>query len=225
MTFSRKKDLSGDDEYSMVEVRISGESEESGGKGTPADPIYREVDGTTTITAAEVSEESQWDGDDGGAGKKGAASSAGGKDAKDLERNGLFFTRQVLDPEVLAKEDAEGRYEGVTFTVEVLGEDGKPLEPELAAARTLRQPKRIRKTEDGEPAEEDGDALDDVPPVSVTYEPNGTVNPHRIIVRLASESEAAEGFAINISRSGKATVGDDIEEEGVRRTNGRRRRR
>ena len=225
VTFSRKKDLSGDDEYSMVEVRISGESEESGGKGTPADPIYREVDGTTAITAAEVAEESQWDGDDGGAGKKGAASSAGGKDAKDPERNGLFFTRQVLDPEVLAKEDAEGRYEGVTFTVEVLGEDGKPLEPELAAARTLRQPKRIRKTEDGEPAEEGGDALDDVPPVSVTYEPNGTVNPHRIIVRLASESEAAEGFAINISRSGKATVGDDIEEEGVRRTNGRRRRR
>ena len=59
------------------------------------------------------------------------------------------------------------------------------------------------------------------PPVSVTYETNGNVNPHRIIVRLEGESEAEEGFAINISRSGKATVGDD-EEEG---RNVRRRRR
>ena len=120
---------------------------------------------------------------------------------------------------MLAKEDAEGEYEGVTFTVEVLGEDGEPLEPGLAAARSLRPPPRERKDAEGESVEE---KTEDEPPVSVTYETNGNVNPHRIIVRLEGESDAEEGFAINISRSGKATVGDDTEEQ---RHAGRQRRR
>ena len=105
------------------------------------------------------------------------------------------------------------------FTVEVLGEDGEPLERELAAARSLRQPKREKKNADGETVEEEED---EEPPVSVTYETNGNVNPHRIIVRTEGESEADEGFAINISRSGKATVDDD--EEGGGRARRRRRR-
>jgi len=110
----------------------------------------------------------------------------------------------------------------VTFTVEVLGEDGEPLDRDLAAARSLRQPERAKKNTDEEPM--DGDEEDETqdPPVSVTYETNGNVNPHRIIVRLEGESDAEEGFAINISRSGKATVGDD-EEEGRGRARRRRR--
>ena len=215
-----------------VEVRISGETSESSeeggvatGKGEPADPIYREVDGQDTFTAAQKeAEEGAEDEGDGAEPAKGSAE--GGKEKN--ERDRLFFTRQVLDPEVLAKEDAEGEYEGVTFTVEVLGEDGEPLEPELAAMRSLNRPKREPKAvKDGEPVEGEDEASKEVdaPPVSVTYEANGNVNPHRIIVRTADASEADEGFVINISRSGKATVGDDIEEEGVRRKNGRRRRR
>ena len=222
-----------------VEVRISGETSESSeeggvatGKGEPADPIYREVDGQDTFTAAQ--KEAEEGAEDEGDGTEPAQGSAEGGKEKN-ERDRLFFTRQVLDPEVLAKEDAEGEYEGVTFTVEVLGEDGEPLEPELAAMRSLNRPKREPKAvkdgesvKDGEQVEgEDETKEDDTPPVSVTYEANGNVNPHRIIVRTADESEADEGFVISISRSGKATVGDDVEEEEERRrrSNGRRRRR
>ena len=97
----------------------------------------------------------------------------------------------------------------------------------VAVLRTLRQPKREKKTPDGEGTEDDDlegreDDLETAP-VSVTYEPNGNVNPYRVIVRLLGESESSEGFAINISRSGKATVGEESEEE--ERHVGRRRRR
>ena len=210
-----------------VEVRISGEVTGSGAVGKPAEPLYREVDSQVTLTAAEREEAAK------DAAEEGDAPSTPASDKEDDK--GYFYTRRVLDPSILAKEDAEGVYEGVTFTVEVLGEDGEPLDPAVAASRSLPRPKRDTESnaslfidgvkididEDSE-AKEDQDGKEGHPPVSVTYETNGNVNPHRVIVRLADESEAEEGFAINISRSGKATVGDD-EEEGryVRR---RRRR-
>ena len=213
-----------------VEVRISGESTGSEDVGQPADPIYREVDGQSTVTAEEMAEESKEDEEERKASEKAKRDGDGAGGEKDGDKDGegkkLFYTRQVLDPAVLAKEDAEGEYEGVTLTVEVLGEDGEPLEPEIAAMRSLRQPKRERNAEGGElPAGTEGSEAEeeDDPPVSITYEPNGSVNPHRIIVRLEGESEAEEGFAINISRSGKATVGDDEEEGGGKRGRGRRR--
>lgn len=206
-----------------IEVRISSDSAEGSGEvGSAADPIYREVDSVETVSARDLEDEKE-DAKDDGQTEGGDGKASGEKD----EKNGYFYTRRVLDPAMLAKEDAEGEYEGVTFAVEVLGEDGKPLEPEVAVMRSLRQPKREKRTLDGETAEEDDpeDQEDEkeAASVSVTYEPNGVVNPHRIIVRLRGESEASEGFAINISRSGKATVGEDAEEEEVGR--GRRRRR
>ena len=206
-----------------IEVRISGEATGSDAAGSPSDPIYREVDGKTTLTAAEYSAENEDEVDEPSAprgSKTLTGKEAGAASAVPDEKKGYFYSKRVLDPEVLAKEDTEGQYEGVTFTVEVLGEDGEPLDRDLAAARSLRQPKRERKNADGETVEEEPEEEAE-PPVSVTYETNGNVNPHRVIVRLAGESEAEEGFAINISRSGKATVGDD-EEEG---RNVRRRRR
>ena len=207
-----------------IEVRISGEATGSGAAGSPSDPIYREVDGKATMTAAEYAAENEDETDEPSGkprGSKAAAGEGGGaSSAAPDEKKGYFYTRRVLDPEVLAKEDTEGQYEGVTFTVEVLGEDGEPLDRDLAAARSLRQPKRERKNADGETVEDEPEEEEE-PPVSVTYETNGNVNPHRVIVRLAGESEAEEGFEINISRSGKATVGDD-EKEG---RNVRRRRR
>ena len=205
-----------------IEVRLSGEATGSDEAGSPSDPIYREVDGKTTLTAAEYSAED--DEEDESPPEKVRDAAAGGSTGASSvlpdEEKGYFYTKRVLDPETLAKEDTEGTYQGVTFTVEVLGEDGEPLDRDLAAARSLRQPERERKNADGEPVDEKLEEEAE-PPVSVTYETNGNVNPHRIIVRLEGESEAEEGFAINISRSGKATVGDD-EEEG---RNVRRRRR
>ena len=201
-----------------IDVRISGEVIGADDIDTSSDPIYREVDGKTTVTAQELAEEAQEveeEAKDVAEGKEKSKTGA----LTEKEKKSFFYARQVLDPSVLAQEDAEGEYEGVTFTVEVLGEDGETLDRELAASRSLRQPFREKKNADGEPEEvvEEGE-----PPVSITYEPNGTVNPHRVIVRLESESDAEEGFAINISRSGKATVGDD-EERGGRRVQRRRR--
>lgn len=195
-----------------IEVRISGEATGQGEVGAPSDPIYREVDGRSTLTAAEYSAE------DGKAASEGDASPSD----TEGERRGFFYTRRVLDPEVLAKEDADGKYDGVTFSVEVLGEDGEPLEPEIAASRSLRQPKRSGAAVDA--AGEEAEDVDQVPPVSVTYETNGNVNPHRVTVRLAGEADDSEGFAISISRSGKATVGD-AEEESGRRGRAKRRKR
>lgn len=204
-----------------VEVRISGESTGAGAKSALADPIYLTVNGEMTQTAEELAAEAAYD--------SGSESQAPSVDVE-KEKKSLFFTRQPLDPDALAKEDAEGVYEGVTFTVEVLGEDGEPLPAELAAARSLKQPEREKAGVDvfnsldvkGEEETETED--DDVPPVSVTYETNGNVNPHRIIIRQTDASESDEGFAVSISRSGKATVGDD-EEDGRESRNVRRRRR
>ena len=210
-----------------VEVRISGESTGTGEIGNPSDPIYQEVNGEVTQTAAEIAAESEEEGADGD------ASSSSTKGVSKEEKKGFFYTRQALNPEELAKEDAEGEYEGVELTVEVLGEDGEPLPPELAAARSLKQPERKKLKvevfnsldigrEDEE--EEDSGLEDDDPPVSVTYETNGNVNPHRIIIRLKDASATDEGFAINISRSGKATVGEDDEDDRRGKKSVRRRR-
>lgn len=218
-----------------IEVRISGEATGREGIGTASDPIYREVDGEDTLTAAEyaAADDEEPAAKSRTTRKSTMSSTKSGKKAatvqtKDVatkstvsEEDGFFYTRRVLDPDVLAKEDTEGKYDGVTFTVEVLGEDGMPLDAGLAAARSLRQPERKAKvSEDG--TEED-ETEEDEPPVSVTYETNGNVNPYRVTVRLEGESETSDGFTISISRSGKATVGDEDENGG--RHAGRRRRR
>ena len=213
-----------------VEVRISGEVTGSEAVGKPADPLYREVDGKATLTAAEYEAAISEDEDVSPVAAKGKGGSPkradeGGKAASSDEKKAYFYTRRVLDPEALAKEDAYGEYEGVTFKVEVLGEDGEPLDPAVAAARSLPRPERksaanaslfmdgVQIWDDHEQVDENQQPGAEDAPVSVTYETNGNVNPHRIIIRMEGESDAEEGFAINISRSGKATVGDDEEEE------------
>ena len=197
-----------------IEVRLSGESSAGEQGGKQSAPIYREVDvnGRMVSVAEEAADEDSADGD-------GDAREAE-KESEKKERNGLFFTRRVLDPDALAKEDKEGEFDGVTFTVEVLGEDGEPLDRDLAASRSLRRPKREKRNADGE-IEEEADGESGEPPVSVTYDTNGNVNPHRITVRQKDASAADEGFVISVSRSGRATVGDEEEGGG----NVRRRRR
>ena len=210
-----------------VEVRISGESTGSGEIGNPSDPIYQEVNGEVTQTAAEIAAESEEeDAIDG-------ASTSSTKGVSKDEKKGFFYTRQALNPEELAKEDAEGEYDGVEITVEVLGEDGEPLPPELAAARSLKQPERKKLEVDvfnsldigrEDEKEKDSELEEDDTPVSVTHETNGNVNPHGIIIRLKDASATDEGFAINISRNGKATVGEDDEDDRRGKRNVRRRR-
>ena len=220
-----------------VEVRISGEAIGSDAVGKPADPLYREVDGRVTLTAAEFQAENSEDEyaeSEAAKGKGGSPKGADSSAASPGEKNAYFYTKRVLDLDALAKEDAYGEYEGVTFKVEVLGEDGEPLDPAAAAALSLPRPERksasdaslfmdgVQVWDSGEQADEKQQPGAEDAPVSVTYETNGNVNPHRIIIRQEGESDVEEGFAINISRSGKATVGDD-EEEGSRHARRRRR--
>jgi hypothetical protein len=206
-----------------VEVRISGDVAESGATGDLAAPIYLEVNGEIAPSSAGISKED----DDGDLQDDSPDVEASVKD----EKKGLFYTRRVLDPEELSREDAEGEYEGVEFTVEVLDEAGNVLPPELAAARSLKQPERKKSPvsvfnsldinadseEDDESAEDDEEK-----PVSVTYETNGTVIRHRIIIRRTDVSDSGDGLVINVSVTGKLTVGDDegLDEEVAR---GRRR--
>lgn len=215
----------------LVEVRISGETTGSGEIGTPSDPIYQEVNGEVTQTAAEVAAEAEEE----RSVDETIDSSAGSTAVTEKEKKGFFYTRQALNPEELAKEDAEGEYDGIEITVEVLGEDGEPLPPEIAASLSLKQPERKKKPafevfnsldiNREEDEKKNSEEEDEGHPVSVTYETNGSVNPHRIIIRLQDASEADEGFVINISRNGKATVGDDEDDDRGSRGNVRKRRR
>ena len=216
-----------------VEVRISSESIGTAEVGSPSDPIYLEVNGEVTKTAAEMAAESSEENEDNeeGLNSKGGESGKSGENAKD-EDKGLFYTRQVLDPDELAKEDAEGEYKGIVLTVEVLDEQGNVLPPELAAARSLKQPERTKpgievfNSLDINREEEEPENPDEAP-VSVTYETNGSVNPHRIIIRTADSSDSSEledCLVINVSRSGKTTVGDEEQEERSSRNAKQRRR-
>ena len=68
----------------LVEVRISGESTGSGEIGKPSDPIYQEVNGEVTQTAAEAAAESEEEGADGD------ASASSTKGVSEEEKKGFF---------------------------------------------------------------------------------------------------------------------------------------
>ena len=193
-----------------IDVQISGDSVSEEDVGSPAAPIYLEVDGQEIEQSpARLGEE---EGMEGGAGR---GSKAGGDSA--AEKTALFFTRSILDPEELAKEDAFREFEDVWFTVEVLGEDGEPLDTDLALAASLPQPRPPSDVKEGD--DEDGDGrrrrsegeIDDDIPISITYESNGNCTPYRVIVRSVGEAEDAEGAVVSISRSGKPQIEDEDE--------------
>ena len=91
VTYTQKKG-EGDTPIACIDVRLSGESMAVAGGGKPAEPIYREVDGQdTSLAGAQTAME---DAAEGGSG-----------DGKSVaERTGVFFTRQILDPDELVWE-------------------------------------------------------------------------------------------------------------------------
>ena len=91
------------------------------GNAQPAEPIYREVDGQDTSAAGVQATLEE-------------AAEGGSEDGKSVaERAGVFFTRQILDPDELAKEDASRVFEGVSLELELLGEDGAVVDERTAA--------------------------------------------------------------------------------------------
>ena len=215
VTYTQKKG-EGDIPIACIDVRLSGESMAVAGDGKPAEPIYREVDGQdTSVAGAQAAME---DAAEGGSG-----------DGKSVaERTGVFFTRQILDPDELAKEDASRVFEGISLELELLGEDGAVVD-DRTAALLKDQAEGIlnnRKTaiaawsntrgeiDTGKTEDEKADAgsLEDQSPDHVIFETNGNCQPHRVILRLAGEDAKSDGLPITVTRSGKVIIGEPEDE-------------
>jgi prepilin-type N-terminal cleavage/methylation domain-containing protein len=195
-----------------IDVKISGETMAVAGGGQPAEPIYREVDGQDT-SAAGVQAAMDDAAEDGAGGGKSVA-----------ERTGVFFTRQILDPDELAKEDASREFEGLSLELELLGEDGAVVDERTAAllkdqAEGILNNRKAAitawsntrgeidtgKTED----EKDGaGSLSDKSPDHVIFETNGNCQPHRVVLRMEGEDAKSDGLTITVTRSGKVIIGD-----------------
>ena len=206
----------GNTPIACIDVRLSGESMAVAGGGQPAEPIYREVDGQDTSAAG--AQAAMEDAAEGGAG-----------DGKSVaERAGVFFTRQILDPDELAKEDASRVFEGISLELELLGEDGAVVD-ERTAALLKDQAEGIlnnRKTaiaawsntrgeiDTGKTDDEKGDAGNqaDKSPDHVIFETNGNCQPHRVTLRMAGEDGKSEGLPITVTRSGKVIIGEPEDE-------------
>jgi len=195
-----------------IDVRLSGESMAVAGGGQPAEPIYREVDGQDTSAAGVQA--AMEDAAEGGSG--------GGKSV--AERTGAFFTRQILDPDELAKEDASRVFEGISLELELLGEDGAVVDDRtaallkdqaegilsnrktaIAAWSNTRGEIDTGKTED---EKDNAGSLEEQSPDHVIFETNGNCQPHRVILRLAGEDVKSDGLPITVTRSGKVIIGE-----------------
>jgi len=199
-----------------IDVRLSGESMAVAGGGQPAEPIYREVDGQDTSVAGVQ------------AAMEDAAEDGAGDGKSVAERTGVFFTRQILSPDELAKEDASREFEGISLELELLGEDGAVVD-ERTAAQLKDQAEGIlnnRKTaiaawsntrgeiDTGKAEDEKADAgsLSDKSPDHVIFETNGNCQPHRVVLRMEGEDAKSDGLTITVTRSGKVIIGEPEDE-------------
>ena len=195
-----------------IDVRLSGESMAAAASGEPADPIYREVNGKDTAAAgADVAREEMRE----AAGEREEDKLAG-------EKAGLFFTRRVLEPDELTREDRSRVFENVVATVEMLGEDGAEVDEKTVrslhdkAQGLLNNRTTAIKAWSNVRGEIDTSGKDDADekkeaekePDHVLFATNGNCQPHRVTLRMVGEEGQDEGFVITVSRSGKLTVGD-----------------
>ena len=199
-----------------IDVRLSGESMAVAGGGQPAEPIYREVDGQDT-SAAGVQ-----------AAREDVAEGGSGDGKSVAERTGVFFTRQILDPDELAKEDASRVFEGISLELELLGEDGAVVDDRTAAllkdqAEGILNNRKTAiaawsntlgyiDTSKAEDEKDDTGSVADQPPGHVIFETNGNCQPHRVTLRLAGEDAKSEGLPITVTRSGKVIIGEPEDE-------------
>jgi len=191
-----------------MEVRLSGESMAAAADSKPAEPIYREVDGQDTSAAGVAAAEAE------------AAENEGDTGMSTADRAGVFFTRQILNPEELAKEDASREFEGFTLEFENLGEDGAAVDERTAnslreqAEGILRNRTTAIKAWSSMSGEIDTDkdedqvAKDPKTPEHVIFETNGNCQPHRIVLRAEGEDVKSDGLVINVTRTGKVIVGE-----------------
>ncbi len=209
-----------------ISVQLSGKPQDLSELGPPALPIYREVNSQEAVLAeAEEADEEPL---------------AKGNDPSVAEKTGLFFTRQVLDPEELAKEDAEREFDDVSFELELLDDDGIELDEETGA-RLLNQADSLAATRgpvsvwsnvhgemDLDEAKR-GPQAEEVKPKRVIFETNGNCTPHRVTIRERhtdgdESTDGQELMVLSVSRSGKVTIAgeDDKPSRSRSRRHGRR---
>lgn len=210
-----------------ITVQLSGEGVDTSEVGQAAAPIYREVNGTEVeVVSADVGNGTDVETEDG----DGSGDEVVSKPAK---KSGYLFTEDILDLDELAKEDATRSFEGVLFRVELVDEDGNALDTATATQLRSEADGLLVKRQAAAAAspktsgEHDLDAKsgEEKPEVSpehegrVIYETNGNCAPYRVTLFAAAEDdeEGEELMTVNVSRSGKVTIGDDEDGKDGRR--------
>ena len=199
-----------------ITVQLSGEGVDTSEVGESAQPIYQEVNGETVEPSVPEEGEDAEPADEGGAGRE--------------EKKGYLYTENVLDPEELAKEDAERSFEGVLFRVELVDENGQALDAQTAAQLRSEADAMVAKRGPAGAAwsntsgEIDLGALDNENTEGskdrsendgrIIYETNGNCAPYRVIIFAATEGdvEGEELMTVHVARSGKVTIGDEEED-------------
>ena len=198
-----------------ITVQLSGEGVDTSEVGQPAPPIYQEVNGETVATPVPEDEPVEGASED---------------DAKAVKKSGYLFTEDILDLDELAKEDATRSWEGILFRVELVDENGLALDTltttqirsEADALLAKRRPAGAAwSNTSGEidlGAAKEDEKKPEVRPENegrVIYETNGNCAPYRVILFAATEDneEGEELMTVNVSRSGKVTIGDEEEDK------------
>lgn len=201
-----------------ITVQLSGEGVDTSEVGQPVSAIYREVNGDSVEPV--LAEEDVADGKPEGGGSKGGEGE---------KQGGYLYTERALDLDELAKEDHTRSFEGVLFRVALVDEEGRLLDATTAAQlRSEADAMIARRGTAGAvwsnaSGEIDlGDSGDDSekPEIRqenegrIIYETNGNCAPYRVTIFAATEDneEGEELMTVNVSRSGKVTIGDEEDE-------------
>lgn len=196
-----------------ISVQLSGEGVDKSEVGSPAPPIYQEVNGVEIMPPMDEVESDE---------------------AEPVEREkaeqpkGILYTENPLDLEELAKDDATRSFEGVVFRVELVDEQGRELDVQTSTQLRSEADALIAKRKPAGAAwsntsgEIDLGAADDAkkPEVRpedqgrVIYETNGNCAPYRVKIFAVTEDgeEGEELMTVHVSRSGKVTIGDEEDE-------------
>lgn len=199
-----------------ISVQLSGQGVDTSEIGETTDPIYREVnvDGKTVVTLPSEEMENE--------------EPAAEADAKQEKEAGYLDQGITPDIDDFSKEDAERTFEGVLFRVELVDENGQALDATTATQLRSEANAMVAKREPAGAAWSNtsgeidlGETDDDLekPEVRpenegrVIYESNGSCAPYRVIIFAATEDnqEGEELMSVNVSRSGKVTIGDEEE--------------
>ena len=205
-----------------ITVQLSGEGVDTSEVGQTAAPIYREVNGAEAVPAM-ADETVDEDRTSDGSGDEGASKSA--------KKSGYLFTENILDLEELAKEDATRSFEGILFRVELVDEDGKALDTVTSSQLRSEADGLLMKRgtagaawsntsgkiDLGSKDDEEKDKNEVRPEHEgrVIYETNGNCAPYRVTLFAAAEDdeEGEELMTVNVSRSGKVTIGDEEDQK------------